>query len=175
MSSGNEIRNRVHFTHSGNIDAGWQPSEDILGDNLLYLSVFSHVLHYYLWLKIGGNWYLHLLHCTSSDTFVASLSSANHSLNATRMAQSSSSSRIVPYPCIHQIKSNENAYFMISFFININIWWFCRSYFFFQSFQRLKISACPQGLAPGLSLSIILTLLSMCGDILGNCTCWQQP
>ena len=48
MSSGNEIRNRVHFTHSGEkIDAGRKPSEDILGDNLLFLSVFGHVLHYF--------------------------------------------------------------------------------------------------------------------------------
>ena len=47
MSSGNEIWNRVHFTHSGEIDAGRQPSEDILGDNLLFLSVFGHVLHYF--------------------------------------------------------------------------------------------------------------------------------
>ena len=47
MSSGNEIRNRVHFTYSGEIDTGRQPSEDILGDNLLFLSVCSHVLHYF--------------------------------------------------------------------------------------------------------------------------------
>ena len=43
MSSGNEIRNGVHFTHSDEIDAGRQPSEDILGDRLLFLSVFGHV------------------------------------------------------------------------------------------------------------------------------------
>ena len=47
MSSGIEIRNRVHFTHIGEIDAGRQPSEDILGDNLLFLLVCGHVLHYF--------------------------------------------------------------------------------------------------------------------------------
>jgi hypothetical protein len=46
MSSGNEIRNWVHFTHSGEVDAGRHPSEDILGDNVLFLSVFGHALHY---------------------------------------------------------------------------------------------------------------------------------
>ena len=47
MSSGNEMRNQVHFTHSGEIDEGRKPSENILGDNLLFSSVFGHVLHHF--------------------------------------------------------------------------------------------------------------------------------
>jgi hypothetical protein len=33
--------------HIGEIGAGRQPNEDILGDNLLFLLVCGHVLHYF--------------------------------------------------------------------------------------------------------------------------------
>ena len=49
------MRNRIHFTHSGEIDARRQPSEDILGDKFIVLVSFWSCFALFLWLNIGGN------------------------------------------------------------------------------------------------------------------------